>query len=326
VSLLAEFAGRLHEKTSTSPVLRSIESVEYPSKKDKLFDVRAVIFDTYGTLVNYWRPGIDDKEKRPDLLKGAFRKVADRFGFTPYLVEMDPESDPEKTLFDLYHGLISLGREKSLKNGIEFPEVKIEEIWNLIILMLKRRGYDPGQELPENPGDLARYCAFCYNFHSLGRGLYPNVVDALSELKKNNIVLGILSNAQFYTPIDLTLFIRDQSRGAYDDYNELFDTDLTFFSYEYGVTKPHTLLFRTLYDALYEYQILPGQTVFAGNDLALDIEPAAKAGMRTAFFTGDSSSAYFHGKDGAIIPDITFSSWEELPQKLSFYSEGTAQQ
>jgi putative hydrolase of the HAD superfamily len=326
VSLLAEFASQLQQKTPTTCGIRSLESVQYPSKSEKLSDVRAVIFDVYGTLINYWRLGIENTEIRSGIFKEAFRKVADRFGFTPFLVEMDPEADPEKTLYDLYHGLIALGHEKSVKEDVEFPEVKIEDVWGLILLMLKRRGYDPKEFLPESPSDLARYCAFCYNFYSLGRGLYPNAVETLSALKKSNIALGILSNAQFYTPMDLTLFVREQSRGVYDDYNELFNPDLTFYSYEYGVAKPNVLLFRKLYEALYEYHILPEQTVFAGNDLVLDIEPAAKAGMRTALFIGDKSSAYFHDKYGKIIPDIVFSSWEELPHKLSFFSEGTVQQ
>lgn len=325
MSLLAEFASRLQEKTPPANEKRSLEPVSYPSKNEKLFDVRAVIFDVYGTLVNYWRPGIENTEMRAVFFKEAFRKVADRFGFKPFLLEMDPEADPEKTLYDLYHGLIALSHEKSVKDDVEFPEVKIEDVWGLILLMFKRRGYDPKEFLPENPSDLARYCAFCYNFYSLGRGLYPNVVDTLATLKKTNIVLGILSNAQFYTPMDLTLFVREQSGGVLDDYNELFNPDLTFYSYEYGVAKPNVLLFRKLYETLYEYHILPEQTVFAGNDLVLDIEPAAKAGMRTALFTGDKSSAYFHDKHGSVIPDITYSSWEELPRKLSFFSEGTVQ-
>ena len=125
-------------------------------------------------------------------------------------------------------------------------------------------------------------------------------------------------------PIDLTLFCRDQSSNRIDDYLELFHTDLTFYSYEYGFAKPNPLLFRKLYDALYEFQILPSQTVFVGNDLVNDIKPAADAGMLTAFFTGDDQTAFVHDQDGMIVPDISFSSWEELPEKLSFYEKKDA--
>jgi hypothetical protein len=44
--------------------------------------------------------------------------------------------------------------------------------------------------------------------------------------------------------------------------------------------------------------------------------------MKTAFFTGDGNSAFFHDKKGIFVPDIVFSSWDELPGKLSFFKEG----
>ena len=120
--------------------------------------------------------------------------------------------------------------------------------------------------------------------------------------------------------MDLTLLIRDQSNGKYDDYLELFDIDLTFYSYEYGFSKPNQLLFRRLYDALYEYHILPSQTVMVGNDLLIDIDPAKRAGMKTALFTGDSSMLFTHGHTD-IIPDLTFDDWETFSEKISFFSE-----
>ena len=319
MSELAEYARDLHEKEAEI-FERIIRPVHYPSLVESLNDIHAVIFDVYGTLVNYWKPGFQDKTTRGDKLLSAFRSVADRFGMTPYLAEMNPADPPEKTLSDFYSGLIAIDHEKSMKKGVTFPEIKIENIWAIIIMMLKRRGYSPEQYSPGNPQDFARYCAFTYNFLSLGRQLYPGVVDALAALKKNNIMLGILSNAQFYTPIDLTLFIRDQSNGNYDDYLDLFDPDLIFYSFEYGVAKPNQLLFRRLFDALYELHILPAQTVLVGNDLFIDIKPAQEAGMHTAFFTGDMESAFVGDLGGSIVPDISFEDWSELPGRISFFS------
>lgn len=320
MSDLAEYASSLHQREAQI-YDRILEPVYYEAKEEKLTDIRAVIFDIYGTLVNYWRPGFETPEERTISLKASFRELADRFGMTGTLSEINPQEQPEKTLSDFYHGIIALNHEKAIKEGTTFPEVRIEEVWNLILMILKRRGYRAAEFCPGPPEDFARYLAFSYNFLSLGRQLYPGVISALQQLKEQNIVLGILSNAQFYTPIDLTLLIRDQSNGKFDDYNELFDPDLTFYSFEYGVAKPNKLLFRKLYDSLYEYQILPGQTVFVGNDLSLDIAPAMEAGMRTAFFSGDRESAFLHDLAGKVIPDISFQSWEELPLKLSFYSE-----
>ena len=322
MSAIAEFARELHERTG-SHYERRLEPLDYPSKFEGLTDIRAIIFDVYGTLIDYWRPGLDDENGRLHILKSACAEVCGMFGFTEYLQAMNPDESPEKTLYDLYCGLIALRHEKASRQDITFTEIKVEDIWSMIILMLKRRGYDPAKNLPVGQAaDLPRYIAYTYNFYSLGHQLYPGVADALTALRGQQIDLGIVSNAQFYTPIDLTLLLRGESGGAYDDFNELFDPDLTIFSYEHEAAKPDTLLFRRLYDALYERKILPQQTVFAGNDLTLDIEPASSAGMRTALFTGDSRAVYLHGREGEIVPDITFSDWSDLPRKISFFSGG----
>lgn len=324
MSDLAEYARKLHEKESTI-YSRKFESVQYPSKSSKIDDVRAVICDIYGTIVNYWRPTFEKNETRTETIINSFKIVAERFGMISYLSNINPSEKPEKTLCDFYNGLIALNHEKSARKGIMFPEIKIEEIWGLIIMMLKRHGYKPAEFCNFPESEIPRYLAFTYNFHSLGRQLYPGVVNALEQLKKSNIVIGIVSNAQFYTPIDLTLFLREQSNQKIDDLSELFDPDLTFFSYEYGVAKPNQLLFRKLYDALYEYHILPAQTVFVGNDLSIDIQPAIEAGMKTAFFTGDKESTFLNSLDGQVTPDITFQEWDDLPAKISFFSERTEQ-
>jgi putative hydrolase of the HAD superfamily len=167
--------------------------------------------------------------------------------------------------------------------------------------------------------------AYHYNFRALGRGFYDGVVPALERLKKDNIHCGVLSNAQFYTPIDLTLFVRDQSSGRYDDHHELFDLDLEFYSFEYGVAKPGLALFEKLFNVLYESHILPSQVVFVGNDLAADIRPARDAGMRTAFFAGDSRTAYLYELEETVVPDIVFTSYDQLPSRIAFHEEKQSQ-
>ena len=318
MSIVAEFAAHIH-KTATNNRVRSFTPVKYYSQYEKIKDVKAVIFDVYGTLVNYWRSEFSDKNSKERFLMGVLKKTSDYFEMTQFLDKMNPAESGEKTLYDLYHGLISLDHEKSLRKNVNFPEIRIERIWEIILMMLKRHGYTiEGLDLG-GMDDVSRCLAFYYNYHALGRGYYPGVVDTLKSLKSQNIKLGIVSNAQFYTPIDLTLFLRDQSENEFDDYQELFDHDLTFYSYEYGAAKPNSILFQKLYDALYELHILPSQTVYVGNDLASDIKPAREAGMHTAFFSGDEKSAFMYDLGGKEIPDITFTTWNELSSCLSFY-------
>jgi len=328
VSDLAEYASSLHEKES-----RVFDRVLKPRSCQARFQtlkgVRAVIFDVYGTLVNYWRSGFQSVQEREKTLLEAFSKLAVRFDMEETLVRMNPADAPGKTLSDFYHGLIALNHEKARGKGVEYPEIRIEQIWSVIVMMLERNGYsrerrcmagDRAFTFADTAG-FARSIAYTYNFLSMGRVLYPDVTQALRKLKEDNIVLGIVSNAQFYTPIDLTLLFREQSGGKIEDFNELFDPDLTFFSYEYGVSKPDNLLFRKLFDALYEYHITPSQTVFVGNDLLIDIAPAQALGMKTAFFCGDDAMAFQHDLGSEIIPDMIFHKWDEFAQEICFHGE-----
>ena len=323
MSDLAEYARRLHE-SERRVYPRRLNPLRRESAHDTLKGVRAVIADVYGTMVNYWRPGFEGRDTREALLVEAFSGVVDRFGMGETLAAMNPADPPAKTLCGFYNGLLAMNRQKSAGGGNALPEVRVEEVWSVIALMLKRNGCDAGARAPwrGDPAGFARCLAYTYNFLSMGRELYPGVSNALKRLKDNNIALGILSDAQFYTPIDLTLMLRDQSGGGVADYCELFDTDLVFLSCEYGFVKPSETLYRRLFDALYEYHITPDQTVIAGNDLATDIAPAAALGMRTALFCGDDAMVFGSGGDGGgVVPDIVFYEWEELPERLLFHGE-----
>ncbi|MDR2693117.1 MAG: hypothetical protein LBB74_02750 [Chitinispirillales bacterium] len=325
MSDLAEYARRLHE-SERRVYPRRLTPLRLGCAVDTLKGVRAVIVDVYGTMVNYWRPGFEERDSREALLVEAFSGVVDRFGMGETLAAMNPAEPPAKTLFGFYHGLLALNRQKSAGEGTAQPEVRVEEVWSVIALMLKRNGYDADVHAPwrGDPADFARCLAYTYNFLSMGRELYPGAANALKRLKDSNMALGILSDAQFYTPVDLTLMLRDQSDGKVVDYGELFDTDLTFLSCEYGFVKPGEVLYRRLFDALYEYRITPEQTVVVGNDLMTDIAPAVALGMRTALFCGDDAMVF--GRDGqgdgdCVLPDMVFYEWEELPDRLLFHGE-----
>jgi len=320
LSSVAEFARELHERSSGNGV-SDLKPLAYPSSLERVHDIKAVIFDVYGTLVNYWREEFSNTGSKEAVLLDAFKKTMDRFGFSAFLLKMNPESPPEVTLRDFYHGLIAISHQKLRENGATEPEIRIEEIWHTILLMMERHGFDHENSGAENVHELSFHVAYYYNFHSLGRGFYPGVVSALTTLRDSNLKLGVLSNAQFYTPIDLTLFVREQSNDRLDDYLEIFDTDLTFYSYQYKAAKPGQALFRKLFDALYQFRILPSQTVVVGNDLLADIKPAQEVGMKTALFTGDSRTVFHHEQGGQVIPDIVFSSFSDLPGKISFYEE-----
>ncbi len=318
MSIAAEFAAEIHKKFNGG-VHYEAQPCQYPSRLDKLTEIKAVIVDVYGTLVNYYNPQFAHENAKDIALLEGFKKVCDYFHLNEILEKMNSADKPEATLRDFYHGLIALNHDKSRDKGVSFPEVKIEEIWKIIIMMLNRHGYTTDDLKLGEIDDVAKCMAFYYNFHALGRGFFDGVVDAIQKMSESNIKVGVVSNGQFYTPIDLTLFARDQSSDEIDDYLDIFDPELTFFSFEYNCARPGRRLFEKLFDSLQENQILPEQTVYIGNDLSLDVQEPQAIGLKTALFTGNRNSTFLHDLSDEVIPDISFTSWHELSEKISFY-------
>jgi len=119
--------------------------------------------------------------------------------------------------------------------------------------------------------------------------------------------MGIVSNAQFYTPLIL------------DSLYEPSITDLglaeeaKIWSYKLGYAKPSTRLFASLLDYFdSRWSIQPSEVLYVGNDMLNDIYTAAAVGCRTALFAGDQRSLRVRRENSlvqslqadAIITDI----------------------
>jgi putative hydrolase of the HAD superfamily len=112
----------------------------------------------------------------------------------------------------------------------------------------------------------------------------PNLEKMLSACKKSKILLGIISNAQFYTPYLFEWFLDSNLRDLG------FHQDLTIFSYKSGHAKPSEFMFKYTAEKLKNLDIPAESTLYMGNDMLNDIYPAEKAGFKTALFAGDARS------------------------------------
>ena len=103
-------------------------------------------------------------------------------------------------------------------------------------------------------------------------------------LQEKGLVLGIISNAQFYTPhvVDGTTGV--VLRGG------IIPEEMIIFSYEEGEGKPSRRLFEKLAVAAKKQGIQPEEILYVGNDFVKDIEPAQEVGFRAALFAGDARS------------------------------------
>ena len=118
----------------------------------------------------------------------------------------------------------------------------------------------------------------------------PGAVETLRKLSSRGVLLGLVSNAQFYT-----VPVLEACLGAsLADFG--IDPELCVFSYRERRAKPDVHLFEVVRERLLERGVRAEEALYVGNDVRNDIEPAKAAGFRTALFAGDESSLRLRGR------------------------------
>jgi putative hydrolase of the HAD superfamily len=142
----------------------------------------------------------------------------------------------------------------------------------------------------------------------------PGAAETLRALRERKLYVGIISNAQFFTPLLFPAHL-EQSLESLG-----FDGDLCFWSYRLLEAKPSPRLFRRPLEVLRRRGVEPDQVLYVGNDRLNDIRPSADVGMRTALFAGDDRS--YRPRDGdprisGVREDILLTDLRQLADVLA---------
>ena len=168
----------------------------------------------------------------------------------------------------------------------EVPEVKIDDIWMQVLGWHHR--------------DKAR--SFALAFELISNPVYPmpGLQQFMAKIHER-CSMGIISNAQFYTPLLLERFFNASLEKTG------FARDLLIFSYRTGYAKPSEHLFKLAEARLEIHGITPSETLYVGNDMLNDILPAQRMGFKTALFAGDKRSLRLRQGDTrckGVRPDV----------------------
>jgi putative hydrolase of the HAD superfamily len=273
----ATVKGHIHPMTP-------ISTGEVPRGLSKIRRVKALLFDVYGTLLisssgDRVSPGISNDQKR--MLAGVLH------GFC---IDQTPES-----LMDALSREIEKDHQHLRQEGIAYPEVDIIQIWQRVL------GVDDPECLE----------AFAMAYEMAVNPVYPmpGIEDLLSACREQNLLLGIISNAQFYTAR-----LIEQLLGTSLDMCG-FDPQLTFYSYRFRSAKPSNFMFQLAADVFSRREILPASVLYVGNDMRNDILPAKTIGFQTALFAGDQRSLRRRSDDARcrhLVPDMIVTDLRQL--------------
>lgn len=261
----------------------------------KLPGIEAVIFDVYGTL---FISGSGDISISSDLdYSSHFRKVIDKSG-----INIDKDSAPEN-IKEIFISEIRKEHISRKNEACPFPEVNVLEIWKRVFSEISS---ETESELDKKiPG-------FAVSYECSVNPVWPmkNAELTINYLKDREMITGIVSNAQFYTPLMFPAFFGKNLK-------ELgFCEDLCIWSWEKLRGKPDIKLFLNLLTTLNEcYNIKSSRTLYVGNDMLNDVWAAGECGIRTALFAGDKRSLRLRSGNelcGNTRPDCVITDLEQL--------------
>jgi putative hydrolase of the HAD superfamily len=238
--------------------------------------VRAVVFDVYGTLFVSGSGDISVVEKL--IVTEELGRLLRNYGYSA-----DPELIRDK-YFDEMKGV----HESKKRGGVDYPEVVIEDVWKRVL----------------DFSTVDRAMEFATEYESIFNPVWPmpQAGELIAELHRRGLTLGIVSNAQFFTPLLFPAFFGKSPTQIG------FNNELALYSYVYGYAKPSLFLFQKAREVLEQMGIDSEQTLYVGNDMLNDIFPARMVGFQTALFAGDRRSMRVREDDDrlrGIIPDIT---------------------
>ena len=186
--------------------------------------------------------------------------------------------------------------------GVDHPEVDILEIW---------------RELLGEDEALAEAQAVDHEWRVNPVWPMPGAGDVLRALRNRGLLMGIVSNAQFFTP---PLF--EALLGA-DAAALGFDAAACAWSFALGRAKPSSFVYHKAMEAWTRRGIQPGEILMVGNDMRNDVLAAAACGLRTALFAGDARSLRLRGGSPADTPpEAVLTSLKQLPPLLEGLEAG----
>lgn len=251
----------------------------------KLPGIRAVLWNVYGTLLTIPLGDIVFEHPTPFVMTTALEKTIAEFKMW-FSMSRKPGA-PSEYMSQIYRSLLDEQR-LAPSPGEKYPEIISERIWEGVLkkLMAKEYSFDAGFYGSIN--EYARKIAYFFHASLQGTAAFPNAAKVVAALAEAGLMQGLCANGQCFTPIQLRRgFERDQPGFPFV---ATLPESLHVLSYSIRGRKPSERLFERAIELLGERGIEPGETLHVGSNLARDIHPAKKLGLRTALFAGDRAS------------------------------------
>ena len=253
--------------------LLPLEAIPTPAKaRYEKGNYKAVIFDIYGTLLISASGDVDKAEYSAMMIKKALEAA--------HYEILDESKNALDTIYEIYTKCITSHLEMGRVDGRPYPEVDILAVTKDALMLAKMQGKIKFTEASDPV-----LFNFVFELQTNKVWPMPGMKNLIKTLGDSTLALGIISNAQFYTPVIMNHFLYDTEKDG--EVIAPFEEDLTIYSFKELRGKPDVTLFETLLPSLAARGIKPEEALFVGNDMLKDIYTAHEAGLKTVLFAGD---------------------------------------
>jgi putative hydrolase of the HAD superfamily len=286
---------RLVEIIKEESVLLEPHATQEPLKLHSLPGIKSVVFDVYGTMMV---SGVGDiSHSSDDLRQGAIKDVFSQLEIPLKATIDDPSA--------LLKSIIIEHQDRIRENQVTYPEIDIREVW---VEFVNKATNVHSIATEQHP--IIEELAVRYELTVNPTWPMTHLQGLLEKLTTNGLVLGIVSNAQFFTPLLFNAYFGKSldSLG--------FDDDICQWSYLFKEAKPSTRMYRVNSMKLEaKYGVQPHEVLYVGNDMLNDIVPACRVGFKTCLFAGDKRS--LRKRDGdervdGIEADVVITSLDQI--------------
>jgi FMN phosphatase YigB (HAD superfamily) len=297
------------------PAAPVVQSVKAKPHLKKLSDIRVVTFSIYGTLVTIAGGDLYFVHPEKFLMEMALDKTIQEFKMWKSMSRKPGK--PSEYMSKLYAQDLDQVRIARSAGNERYPEVRSDELWQLVVRRLMKNEFE--YDVPFY-GPIEQFCekiSFFFHASLQGTGPEPHALEALTQLKKKNVTLGLIGDAQCFSTLQLARALAKQ--GKLMALSDVLDPDVAALSCEVGARKPSERLFRKLVGQLAPRDIAPNQVLHVGSNLPIDVIPARRLGFRTALYAGDKASVVADNdqlNDSTTRPDVLITDLRQISQVI----------
>jgi hypothetical protein len=275
-------------------------------------NVRAVLWTVYGTLLNISTGELLFEHPNAFIMETALDKTITEFKMWGSMSRKPGQ--PAEYMRALYDKELLLLRGAG-PPGERHPEVPSDRLWEALVKKLFQKDYKFDAGFYGSLNEFSRKVAYFFHASLQGTACYSGAAAAVHHVANAGLVQGLCGDGQCFTATQLARGLRAQTAEL--ALEAVIPPGLRAVSAELRARKPSESILRHAVQALAAQGVKPDEVLHVGSNLARDLIPAKRLGMRTALFAGDKASLAATAeqlKEPASRPDVLLTDLDQIAE------------